>query len=221
MKRIMIAVILVAGVATDVQAKMADIKAKAKMTWNDVKAQATQAKQSMQQYVKKHQKELVAAGLAATTVAAVAAGGAVAYSQAQKNKTQAQAALEESRPEWEQDIAAQKQQGSAVAHTRTSQEEIDEVIAALRKAEEYGSSPEQVSPETPPLAEGEQTEELTLLEQIRQGKPLKPGKLTSKPSGVSGAGVGASMQQSSLIERAQKMFSNVPGEEGGDLEEWN
>lgn len=89
MKKILLVVVAVAMFAPQAQA----------ITWNEVKAKAKAKGQSVTQYVKDHKKELAAAGLVVAAVAAVAAGGAVAYNQSQKSKqapmteAQAEAAL--------------------------------------------------------------------------------------------------------------------------------
>lgn len=70
MKKILF-VLLVAGFAFDTHTKM--------MTWSEVKARASQAHKSLQQYVKENKELLIKGGLAAATVAAVAVGGVAAY----------------------------------------------------------------------------------------------------------------------------------------------
>lgn len=82
MKKMLLVVILIAGVAVESQAKM---------TLADIKAKAQKARKSVQDYVKAHKDDLIKAGVAAATVTALALGGAIAQDQLQKKEAEEQA----------------------------------------------------------------------------------------------------------------------------------
>lgn len=153
MKRVLI-IMLAVGITTDVQAKM--------MTWHDVKARAIQANQTVQQYVKQHQKKLVAAGLAAATVAAVAAGGAVAYNKAQKEDLAATPL----------DVRAEHRGGP-----RTYEETVNQAISDMKKVrydDEIGTLDAIYNALLPEIQEAVLDKYLELAETLRYQRSVIP-----------------------------------------------